>query len=659
MEPGQSEIQIEPRELEKNTKRFRLKIGSLRFPNIKNLFVSHKKLSIFLAILLLIIIFIVFSIFRVYRQSMKFYLSSLILKDAVVSQDIPKIRDSLEKVKKEQEGLKNAYGLVLWVKLVPYVGGFVSDGQHAIDGIGYALETANLAVDAFEPYSDILGFSTEVNQEAKDGEKTAQERLDFIVGSLPEIIPKVDGISQALSKARSEFDNIVPARYPKNLFGKDVQEPIKKGLAAVDEADDFLKRAKPLLAVSPYLLGNDQKRTYLVLFQNDKELRPTGGFLTAYSIAEVEKGKFNPVNSSDIYSLDNKYRPSIPASKPILNYIKGPYQLNKNYRLRDMNWSPDFKESIELFLNESQKVGIDNIDGVIAVDTHLLVNILNVLGPIGVPGYGNFSTNIEPKCSCPQVIYELESFADVEGPVVWDPLDPTKIIYAPANYDNRKKIIGPLMNSILSNALAQQKEKIPSLFEAVYKSIIEKHVLLYIHNDKAQKAAEIFGIAGRLTDTTDDYLYINDANLGGRKSNLYLTEDVRQTIKINKDKSVEKTLEITYKNTQGYDGWLNSVLPNWTRIYIPRGSEIVDVSGLEDKDEPYEEFGKTVVAGGFQLRPLGLNKVSVTYKLPFKVGSDYKLLIQKQPGVGSPLYTLEINGKEEEFFLTADMQVVR
>ncbi|OGM05802.1 hypothetical protein A2125_01410 [Candidatus Woesebacteria bacterium GWB1_43_5] len=401
-------------------------------------------------------------------------------------------------------------------------------------------------------------------------------------------------------------------------------------------------------------MGGSEKRQYLVLFQNDKELRPTGGFLTAYSIAEVEKGKFQPVSSSDMYSLDAKYRPSIPASKPLVDYIKGPYALSKNYRLRDMNWSPDFRESIELFLEEAEKVGIAKIDGVIAVDTHLLVNILEVLGPIGVPGFGNFSNALEPKCNCPQVIYELESFADVEGPIVWDPLDPTKIIYAPANYNNRKKIIGPLMNSILANSLAQPKEKIPALFSAVFKSVTEKHVLLYIHDDKSQAAAESFGIAGRIADFEGDYLHINDANLGGRKSNLYVTQEVRQEIKVGKDGMVEKNLEIIYKNPQDYDGWLNSVLPNYTRVYLPKGSEILDASGFEDKVDPYEEFGKTVVSGGFKLRPKGISTIRISYKLPFKVQEDYKIMIQKQPGTDAPLYAIDVNGASEEFFLRTD-----
>src|SRR3972149_1555189 len=168
---------------------------------------------------------------------------------------------------------------------------------------------------------------------------------------------------------------------------------------------------------------------------------------------------------------------------------------------------------LSLFIKEAEKAGIKKIDGVIAVDTQFLVNLLDVLGTIGVPGYGDFSTKIVSQCNCPQVIYELESFADIEGPIVWSENEPGKIVFAPPNYDNRKKIIGPLMNSILSNAFGQPKEKLPDLFEAAFKSLREKHVLFYLFEAEKQAAVESFEIAGTLDNTYQhDYLHINDAN---------------------------------------------------------------------------------------------------------------------------------------------------
>ena len=605
-------------------------------------------------ILIVLAIYLIFSFLNIYQKAKALSLEVTNLSTEAKNQNLPGVKSQLTKVDGALIKFRSSLTLIGWMKIVPYFGGFVSDTQHAANAGTHLIDATEVFLLAIEPYADIIGFAGEGAEEAGDGAKTTQERLDFLVKSIPELIPRADEISQKVSSAQKELEGIDPDKYPEKLGDKEIRAKLKEGLAIFDEVAYFAINGKPLLEASPYLLGIDSPRNYLVLFQNDKELRPTGGFMTAYSIMKVTKGKFEPVSSNDIYNLDSTYRPTIDAPEAFIKYLKGPYVASHKMRLRDMNWSPDFAESMKVFAGEAESVGIKNIDGIIAVDTQLLVYLLDVLGPIGVSGYGNFSNEIIAECNCPQVIHELESFADIEGPVVWSENEPGKIVYAPPNYDNRKKIIGPLMNSILSNAFGQPKDKLPALFEAAFKSLREKHVLFFLIDAEKQAVVESFEIAGRISDYDGDYLHINDANLGGRKSNLYVTQEVSQEILVAKDGSVEKTLTITYKNPAPYDGWLNSVLPSYVRVYVPKGSELTSSEGLEEKFDPYEEFGKSVFAGYFQLRPQGVAKVTFRYKLPFKVKGGYLLLIQKQPGTGSPLYTVSIDKSEEEFYLTTD-----
>ncbi|MEK7112822.1 MAG: DUF4012 domain-containing protein [Patescibacteria group bacterium] len=477
--------------------------------------------------------------YTIYGKAMKLKNSATKLIEAGKGQNIDAIRVELGNTKGSLGQLQKSFRLIAWAKFVPLFGDYISDVDHALKAGGYGLAAAEVTLVTIEPYADILGFTGgQVQGAVADGAKTAQERIDFLVKAIPDLVPKADEISQKVSSARQELDYIDPNRYPLKFRGKEVREKIKKALELVGKSAEAVSSAKPMLEVSPYLLGLDEKRQYLVLFQNDKELRPTGGFLTAYSIMKVDKAKFEPVLSNDIYNLDGKYKPTLTVPGPIAKYIKGPYILSKGWRLRDMNWSPDFEESMVLVSKEAGKVGIKGVDGIIAVDTHLLVNLLDAIGEIGVPGFGNFSTKILPECDCPQVIFELESFADTEGPIVWSENEPGKIVYAPANYDNRKKIIGPLMNSILANAMGQPKDKLPKLFEAGFKSLMEKHVLFYLFDEKAQTAVEDFGVAGKIKDFSGDYLHINDSNLGGRKSNLYVTQEVEQEIVVTKDAAI-------------------------------------------------------------------------------------------------------------------------
>ncbi len=619
---------------------------------------SKKVILITLAIFGIILTYSIISGFVVYSKAMSFKKAINSLVAAGKSQDLMKIKSGLVNTKSSLRALKSSFVVISPFKLIPFFGSYVSDANHLVNAGLYGMDASDIILTVVEPYADLLGLIGGKDTAVGDGTKTAKDRIDFIVKSIPDLIPNIDKISAKTALIEKELSGINPEKYPVRIGKTEVRSKVKFGLELFREAASFVTNGKPLLEAAPYLLGIDKERTYLLLFQNDKELRPTGGFMTGYSIMKVNKGLFSPVSSSDIYNLDAKYRPTIPAPDPIVKYLKGPYALSSKLRLRDMNWSPDFAESMKLFSEEAKSVGITGIDGIISVDTQVLVYLLDVIGKIGVPGFGNFSTEVDARCNCPNVIYELESFADVEGPVVWDPAGTGKIIYAPPNYENRKKIIGPLMNSVLANAMGQPKDKLPKLFEAGFKSLIEKHVLFYLFDSKAQDAVNSFGIAGTIKTTSGDYLHVNDANLGGRKSNLYVTNEISQEYTTSKDGYIEKTLTLTYKNPMKHDGWLNSVLPDWVRIYVPKGSTLISFDGVEDKAEPYEEFGKTVFAGFFKLRPEGVSKLTLKYKLPIKGNAkEVDLLIQKQPGLDAPLYTITSGRNNEEFFLKTDKEI--
>lgn len=622
---------------------------------------TGSKMKILVGIGIFLILFLIYNlvaVFLIYKQALNLEAAGKKLSAAAASKDLGKIHTEIGNTRNVLNSFSFTVGLISWAKIIPVAGGYVSDVGHAVRAGQAGLDAGDIVLTTIQPYADLLGLSASSGNvlAAKTGEQTTQERIDFIVKTIPDLIPKIDLISAKAKIVNDEISQINPDRYPYKYQGKNIKTEIISAQGLITETANLLVNGKPMLQNAPYLLGMDSPRTYLILFQNDKELRPTGGFMTAYAIMKVDKAKFTPVSSNDIYNLDAQYKPSIPAPDPIVKYIKGPYILSQNLRLRDMNWSPDFAVSMGTFAGGVKEVGITNIDGIIGVDTFLLTNLLDAIGPIGVPGFGNFSTAIDPQCNCAQVIHELESFADVEGPIIWDPLT-GKIILRPPNSDNRKKIIGPLMNSIMANALGQPKDKLANIFQAGFKSLIEKHVLFYIFDQNVEKAVTDVGLGGTLRDYNGDYLHINDANLGGRKSNLYATEDVQQDIKIAGDGSVTKTVTITYKNPQSQDGWLNSVLPTWVRVYVPKGSTLITSEGLEAKANPYDDLGKTVFAGYFQLRPEGVSKVTFQYKLPFKVGKTYNLLIQKQPGTDGFLYNVTLGRNSEEFYLKTDKEL--
>src|SRR5258708_1793960 len=202
------------------------------------------------------------------------------------------------------------------------------------------------------------------------------------------------------------------------------------------------------------------------------------------------------------------------------------------------------------------------------------------------------------------------------------------------------------------------------LFQTLIAETNQKHILFDVYNDDAQKGLESLNAGGRIMDFSGDYLHINQANLGGAKSNMYITQAVKQNYEVKSDGSIIKTLTIDYKNPyppsdcnlEHGNLCLNAILRNWFRVYVPKGSELIDSKGSEVKMTSYDDLGKTVFDGFMTVRPLGKATVTLSYRLPFKVAdSSMPLLIQKQPGIDTVDYIVQINGNTvDKFSLLTD-----
>lgn len=584
---------------------------------------------------------------------------------AVKSQDLDKTKISLAATRKELEVLRSQYQKLNSVKAIPFIGAYISDGDHGINAAFAGLDAGDRAIEALEPNADLLGLKGK----SKFVSGTADDRIQTAVKTMTALIPKINQMAISIDTLRKEVDAIDPNRYPEKLGDTVIRANIISAKSAIDEAANLFVNAQPLLTSLPSMLGEPTEKRYLVIFQNDKELRPTGGFITAYAQFRFVRGKAILEKADDIYALDATLKKKFPAPEEILRYHVGVYNLN----LRDSNLSPDFKVSMQKFEEMyAQTSGEKGIDGIFAVDTHVLVEALRILGPLYVSGR-EFSAVIDKRCDCPKAVYELEDYSS-----------------RPVNYvrTDRKDIIGVLLHAILQQALGVSPSKYwGSLFQMLIAEINQKHFVAYLHDEKAQKGVESFNLGARIMtkDTTSavlkysegngwDYLHINNANMSGGKANMFVSEKVTKDTTVNADGTTKTKLTVDYKNP--YPGsdcnlergglCLNAPLRNWVRVYVPAGSKLIESKGTQSpKDgkvesmKTSESLGKTMFEGFLIVNPLGAAKLEVTYTSPVKsTDGKYRLLIQKQPGTDKQEWLMKLNGKDrKKFELLSDTEL--
>lgn len=611
-------------------------------------FKKHRKaLSIVLVVFVLFLVFgLILPALTVIKSAKQTYSQAKILSTAIKQQNITVASDELTKTQTALADTQRKMRILGYLHFVPLANFYYNDANHLMNAGSEGLKTAKIVVEALKPYADVLGLKGQASFVGG----SAEDRIKTAVLTMGKITPQIDQISESLIRVKSEIDQVNPNHYPSLLFGSKIKTQLSSVKTLTDEGVEFVDQARPLIKVLPSLLGESEEKKYLILFQNDKEIRPTGGFITAYAVFRLDKGVIHLERSDDIYHLDDSISNKPPAPAPILKYLPKVYSLN----LRDSNLSPDFIESMTTFNKLYDKAGQKvPVDGIIAIDTYVLTSTIKILDDqITVDGQ-NFTTKNDPRCDCAQVIYSLEDS-----------------ISRPVNYikTDRKGLLGDMLSMLMSKALSSSpKIYWGPLFQSMLAQTHQKHILFYLFDKDAQAGIVSLQAAGKIASFEGDYLHINEANFSGAKTNLFIDQKVENSYDIKGDGTIIKTVTINYKNTHAPSDCnlergglcLNAEYRDWIRVYVPKGSKLTDSKGNEVKVSTYDELGKTVFDSFLTVRPLGSATYSLTYTLPFKVQNGVlPLLIQKQPGTDQPAYSVKVGGHTvEKFDLLTDKEL--
>jgi len=403
------------------------------------------------------------------------------------------------------------------------------------------------------------------------------------------------------------------------------------------------------------MLGSEKTQTYLLLFQNNSEIRATGGFIGSYGILEIENGEIKNLTVDGIFNPDGQLTEKIVPPMPI-------QKISASWSMHDSNWFANFPTSAQKTALFYEKTGGTTVDGVIAVTPETIKKMLEITGPIEMEEY-NLTINEENFVMAIQ--NQVEALYNKEE-------------------NKPKKILSDLAPMIIEKLFKEEgwskEEKIQKLLAVMEKteeSLSEKHILIYHRDEDIEEMIEKRGWGGQLIQTSGDYLSVVNSNINGYKTDAVVEESISLETEILIDGSVIDTLTIKRKHTGGnsdYD-WYNRVNADYMRVYVPEGSILIEATGntaieytppinyenfktdsdvkkIEDtiRIDPdsgtqiFEESGKTVFGNWVFVSPQEEVTVTYRYKLPLKIDFEsfsktadaYAIIIQKQSGsIGS------------------------
>lgn len=392
---------------------------------------------------------------------------------------------------------------------------------------------------------------------------------------------------------------------------------------------EMLLEAKEGVSLLPDLMGVYGKRTYLVLFQNNMELRPTGGFIGSFALVTFDGGKMIDFQVMDVYSADGQLKGHVDPPEPIRRYLG-----EAGWYLRDSNFSPDFPVSAlraSWFLEK--EIG-RKVDGMVGVSLFLAQKILQATGPVELLDY-------QETIDADNLFERAEYHSEVN--------------FFPGS-TQKEDFLGAIANALLVEIRQADEGKWLAIGQALYQSLKSKDLLIALNNQEAAKILTNLGWDGSLRrvkceaekgECLVDYLMIVESNFGVNKANYFVKRNLTHQVSFDSEGGVNETLRIDYHNQSQSEVFPAGKYKNYLRILTPKGTKL-EKAVIDGKEIEREEIDETEIsertAFGFLVEvPIQSKKtVEISYQLAKKLasgpGNRYLLYLQKQPGIEDKVF---------------------
>lgn len=535
-------------------------------------------------------------------------------KDYTLAQN--KFSDALAKLETVQTDLDRSSALIqAGSKLAP-----------ASFNTGNLLTAAKLLTEAGLSASELLDqlnrltFTAE-GLTSQDGE-SSEQAVKKLAENGRKINENITRASELLAPINSSF---LPAEYQ----------------VAITQAQTLLtnlsEQTKPIQELSTLLtdlvLGS---KSFLVILQNNNELRANGGFIGTVAQGHIDNGVISSLDIRTVYDIDGQ----------LLEWVKPPTPLRAvtpRLFMRDSNWFANFPDSAQRISALYEKSGGETPDLIFAFTPDLFIDFLDQTGPIQLPTYG--------------VTLTAENFIEQTQ-------TSTSVAYN-KDLNQPKQLLADLYPALMQRLGELSKGEPLLLLQILQKHLAQKNILVYSRNTDLQNKFSHYRWSGEVTNSEGDYLQINSSNLNGSKTDRALKRSVNLQTTIEEDGRVIDKLVYTVENPLPQLGGLTN--KSWVRFFVPAGSKLLGSSGFSDtqlteltsnqnyttnefveswnnslRTEPGQliqtgsEAGKTILAGWVEVPGGATANVTITYELPFRLdghSSAYSLVWEKQPGM--------------------------
>ena len=374
-------------------------------------------------------------------------------------------------------------------------------------------------------------------------------------------------------------------------------------------------------------------RIYLVILQNNQELRPSGGFMGSYAKIRLAPTGLAEFTVQDIYVPDGQ----------IVGHVDPPIPIQQAFgqgwwKLRDANWDPDFTVAapqITWFFDQ----GGEKVDGLVAVNLSLVNNLLQVLGEVKTTDYGEEISA--------QTFYDLaQKYAEVG--------------FFPGSTQKRD-FLGAVGDALLGRIINSSPVEKLKLAKVLWQQLKQGEILIWFKDKTLQDVVAQHHWDGSLGNPPagGDYLYLVETNLGANKANCCVSREVSQEVADGDTKlTIKYTNNNVFANPMPPIFWGGNYL-NYLRIVVPATASIQSIkvgdklllekpldfqTGLQEDRYQVENRPPVKIVGFWAVVPAQQPlTVQVNYELP--AANSLAILVKHQPGLGPVPYKLYVDGR--------------